>query len=188
MSNIHNNDQFWAIAGPGQFNDPDMLEVGNGRLTYDEQVSHFSLWCLVKSPLILGNDLSTMTAQTLSVLTNDEAIAVNQDPLAKQGHFIRASNNNATEIWAGPLKDGSYAVVMINLHDSQSFDIITQWSDIGLPDDRKATVRDLWKHQDIGVFTGSYSAKQVQPHASIMLRITPANSKNIANHHNVVSA
>jgi len=179
MSNLHNNDQFWQLAGPGQFNDPDMIEVGNGRLTYDEQVSHFSLWCLVKSPLILGNDLSTMSAQTLSVLTNDEAIAVNQDPLARQGHFIRSSNKNSTEIWAGPLANGSYAVVMINLNDSESFDIITQWSDLGLKDDQKASVRDLWLHKDIGTFAGSYMATQVGPHASVMLRITPTSSKPV---------
>ena len=84
MRNLLESDTYWQVAQPGQWNDPDMLEVGNG-LTYNESVSHFSLWCLVKSPLILGNDIRNMSADTLHVLTNDEVIALNQDPLGVQG-------------------------------------------------------------------------------------------------------
>jgi alpha-galactosidase len=147
--------------------------VGNG-LTHNESVSHFSLWCLVKSPLILGNDLRNMTEDTVSILTNDEVIALNQDPLGVQGHRV-ANTSNGFDTWAGPLRDGSVAVVLFNRNDSLLAPNITaKWEDIGLPAGAKATVRDLWKHADQGSFTGSYTAHALAPRSSVTLRITPA--------------
>ena len=172
MSNLLQNNAYWQVAAPGQWNDPDMLEVGNG-LTHDEAVSHFSLWCLVKSPLILGNDLRNMSADTLAILTNDEVIAINQDPLGVQGHQV--ANSSAFDVWAGPLSDGSIAVVLFNRNDSATAASITaRWTDIGLPEGAKATVRDLWTHQDVGSFTGSFSVKGLVPRASATVRITPS--------------
>jgi len=177
MRNLMVNDEWYPQAGPGQFNDPDMIEVGNG-MTYDEDVSHFSLWCLIKSPLILGNDLRSMSQQTLDILTNDELIAINQDPLGVQGHRVNITDD-VLDVWAGPLSDGSIAVVLLNRGNTTA-DITVHWSDIGLSASTKAVVRDLWLHQNIGQFTGSYTAKAIRTHASITLSITPPSNTVLA--------
>ena len=175
MRNLLENNAYWQVAAPGQWNDPDMLEVGNG-LTHDEAVSHFSLWCLVKSPLILGNDLRNISADTLAILTNDEVIAINQDPLGVQGHQV--ANSSAFDVWAGPLSDGSIAVVLFNRNDSATAASITaRWADIGLPEGAKATVRDLWAHEVVGSFSGNYSVKNIARRASVTLRITPEDER-----------
>jgi alpha-galactosidase len=95
-------------AGPGHWNDPDMLEVGNGKLTLDENRTHMSLWVLLAAPLLAGNDLSKMPPETAAILTNKEVIAIDQDPLGKQGD--RVSAVGPVEIWAKPLKGGDKAV------------------------------------------------------------------------------
>ena len=99
-------------AGPGAWNDPDMLEVGNGDLSFDENVAHFSMWCMMAAPLIAGNDLRTMDETTLSILSNKEMIAIDQDPLGIQG--FRIYENPFFEIWLKPLQDGSKAVCFFN--------------------------------------------------------------------------
>jgi alpha-galactosidase len=173
MRNLIENNAYWEVAAPGQWNDPDMLEVGNG-LTHDEGVSHFSLWCLVKSPLILGNDLRNMTQDTLQILTNDEVIAINQDALGIQGRLV--SSTTLFDVWAGPLEDGSVAVVLFNRNDTHVADtIVARWEDIGLPAGAKATVRDLWLHEDVGTFSGQYTVKGLKPRQSVTIRVTPNN-------------
>jgi alpha-galactosidase len=167
--NLDQNDKWWNYSGPGGWNDPDMLEIGNGGLTYDEQVAHFSLWCLIKSPLLIGGDVRNMTQQTLSILTNEEVIALNQDELGVQGHKVAVNGN--LEVWAGPLADGSIGVVLFN-RDSSAAKITANFADIGLSTSATAKVRDLWAHQDLGTFTGAYSAT-INSHASQTLRITP---------------
>ena len=176
MRNLHENDQWWQYAAPGQWNDPDMLEVGNAGLTHDEYVTHFSLWCLVKSPLILGNDIRNMTADTLAILTNDEVIALNQDALGVQGHLRNSSaaqQQPGAEVWAGPLSDGSVAIVFFNRNDTHTLDIAAQWADVGLGANATAVVRDLWLHEDVGQFTGAYTAAGIAPHASVTVRVHP---------------
>jgi len=91
LSNLDQNDKWWSYAKPGGWNDPDMLEVGNGGMTQDEEISHFSLWALIKSPLLIGCDITKLSQETLTILTNPEVIAVNQDPLGVQGHKIRSA-------------------------------------------------------------------------------------------------
>ena len=172
MRNLHENDPWWAVAGPGQWNDPDMLEVGNNGLSYDEYVTHFSLWCLIKSPLILGNDIRNMTPDTLAILTNDEVIALNQDSLGVQGHLVNTTEQMA-EVWAGPLSDGSVGVVLFNRNDNQTQTMNVFWTDIGLTANATAEVRDLWTHSDVGQYTGQYSVKGVKPHASVTVRVHP---------------
>jgi alpha-galactosidase len=100
MLNIHENDAWANYAGPGAWNDPDMLEVGNGRLSYDEEITHFSLWALAKAPLILGNDLAKVSKETLSILTNGEVLGINQDPLGAQGRLLIKNNVANFEIWS----------------------------------------------------------------------------------------
>lgn len=102
-----------AAAGPGSWNDADMLEVGNG-MAEEQDKAHFSLWCMLASPLIAGNDLRTMTAATIAILTNKHAIEINQDPLGHQGIPVSTAADNSTQVWAKPLVNGGYGVVFLN--------------------------------------------------------------------------
>ncbi|CAF0787554.1 unnamed protein product [Adineta steineri] len=314
LMNIDINNEFADKAGPGGWNDPDMLEVGNGGMTDSEYITHFSLWAISKAPLIIGCDVSKMSVATLSTLTNPEVIAVNQDPSGVQGrkvafastklpnitteiivtncsslslktipkHFqwtynsqdgsirsvlnekcLSIENCNTTdtanvvlndchindpeaqcggknqqwkvdlsqqtiisqmdekcldvynfdgpnvdadscnkqdnqawiwnttdgtlqskhngeclalipelEIWAGPLSDGSQAVLLFNRGDIGSEPITVKWSDIDFPMDHSAVVRDLWARQDLGTFTGSYTSPNIDHHGVMMLKIT----------------
>jgi len=295
LNNLDTNNEWAAYSGPGGWNDPDMLEVGNGGMTYNEYVSHFSLWSLIKSPLLIGCDVRNIDSQTLSILTNKEVIAVNQDALGVQGrkvkgthspfadvvriatcdtskkdqqfsynptsglittsnkkcvgiyqdtisdaqfimaedcngsdyqkwyfpdtnggHIYSVANNtfcldvyggsgpwidlwpchNATnqewvvngsaiyslvggcldiahdlEVWAAPLSDENVAVILFN-RSLQPAKITAHWSDIGVSKGRNCKVRDLWLHQDQGVFVDSYTAL-VPSHGVVMVRVSP---------------
>ena len=159
----------YAYSGPGHWNDPDMLEVGNRGLTLAENRAHFSLWALFAAPLMAGNDLQSMKPEIRDILTNREVIAIDQDPLGMQGRRVR--DYGAHEVWVKPLADGSRAVILFN-RGSEESPIAAAWEDIGLFPGGKAVVRDLWKKADIGSFTGRFEAK-VEPHGVVMLKITP---------------
>jgi alpha-galactosidase len=158
-----------SYAGPGHWNDPDMLEVGNGGMTNTEYRSHFSLWCLLAAPLMAGNDIRSMSNETRDILTNKEVIAVDQDPLGKQGHRVR--RNGDTDVWAREMSDGSRAVVLLN-RGSQEERITVEWTDIGYPAHLRAAVRDLWEHKNLDPAKGSFSAP-VPSHGVVMLLIRP---------------
>jgi alpha-galactosidase len=157
------------FAGPGHWNDPDMLEVGNGGLNAAESRSHFSFWALLAAPLMAGNDLRTMSAETREILTNREVIAVDQDPLGMQGRKVRDDGDQ--EIWMKPLADGAKAVILFN-RGSEAANVGVAWEDVSLAPRSKALVRDLWKKADAGSFTGRYEAT-VGAHDVVMVRITP---------------
>jgi alpha-galactosidase len=159
----------YPFSGPGHFNDPDMLEVGNGGLTLEENRSHFSLWALFAAPLMAGNDLAAMTPEIRDILTNREVIAVDQDALGMQGRRVRDSGAN--EVWMKQLSDGSRAVILFN-RGSEEAPIAVAWEEIGLFPAANARVRDLWKKTDVGVLAGRYEAKVV-PHGVVMVKITP---------------
>jgi alpha-galactosidase len=152
-------------AGPGRWNDPDMLEIGNGHMTLDEYRTHMTLWCLLAAPLIAGNDLTQMNWDTLALLTNMEVLAVDQDPAGIQGR--RVSQANGLEVWAKQLSDGSYAVGLFNRTLSDA-PIAVNFADLGLAG--SALVRDLWNQQDLGSFDGSFSAN-VPTHGAVLIRI-----------------
>ena len=158
-----------SYAGPGHWNDPDMLEVGNGGMTMTEYRSHFSLWCLLAAPLMSGNDVRTMTPATREILTNKEVIAVDQDPLGKEG--TRVTKNGDLEVWAKQLQDGSRAVILLNRGATEA-SITANWEDLGYPAHLSAAVRDLWAHRDLGQATGKYGAS-VPAHGVVMLTIKP---------------
>jgi alpha-galactosidase len=158
----------YSYAGPGHWNDPDMLEVGNGGMTTTEYQAHFSLWCLLAAPLMAGNDLRSMSTTTRDILTNTEVIAVDQDPNGIQGQRVRSSGG--LEVWFKPLSDGSRAVVLFNRNTSAA-SITVNWSEIGISG--SAQVRDLWAHAERGTFTNSYSAS-VAGHGCVMVKITGA--------------
>ena len=154
-------------AGPGHWNDPDMLEVGNGGMTDTEYRSHFSLWCILAAPLIAGNDLDNMKPEVAEILMNKEAIAVDQDPLGKQAKRVRHQNDQ--DIFVKPLQDGRVAVAMVNRGKDQQT-ITLNWADAGLAADKSVAIRDLWQHKDLGNFTGSFGAP-VPSHGVVMITV-----------------
>jgi alpha-galactosidase len=153
-------------AGPGHWNDPDMLEVGNGKLTLDENRTHMSLWALLASPLLAGNDLSKMKPETAQILTNREVIAIDQDSLGKQGD--RVSEVGPVEIWAKPLKGGAKAIGLFN-RDDTALPITLKLSDVGFTAGAKA--RDVWQAKDLGKLQGTYTAT-VPRHGVALLILT----------------
>lgn len=153
-------------AGPGHWNDPDMLEIGNGGMTDDEYRTHMSLWAILAAPLLAGNDLSKMSPETLAILTNKEVIAVDQDGLGKQGD--RASALGLTEIWTRPLRDGALAVGLFN-RDDVEHSVTLNLRDVGFSE--RARLRDLWKHEDVSANHGSYNVK-VPAHGVVMLKVS----------------
>jgi alpha-galactosidase len=156
------------FAGPGHWNDPDMLEVGNGRMSFDENLTHMSLWCLLAAPLIAGNDLSKMDPYVLSILTNKEVIAVDQDPKGIQGH--RVTQEGPLEVWAKPLADGSMAVGLFNRGGGSTDPVTVKFGDLGFSG--AVTLRDLWNHKDLGSFRDQYTS-QVPRHGVVLLKVTP---------------
>jgi alpha-galactosidase len=161
-------------AGPGGWNDPDNILIGHilwqkqlvpAPLTKDEQYTYMSLWSLLAAPLVFGGDMTKLDAFTLKMLTNDEAIDVNQDVLGKQGGPV--AKVDQTEVWSKPLADGSKAVGLFN-RGGEETEITARWADLSIQGKRK--VRDLWRHEDAGVFDNEYRAK-VPPHGVVMVRI-----------------
>jgi alpha-galactosidase len=324
ITKVDENAPLYAQAGPGAWNDPDMLEVGNGGMTNDEYITHFSLWAIMKAPLIVGCSIRNMTTETMNILLNKEVIAINQDPLGKQGYIVSQThlpyappiklpggstnvivapcdalfdpfqrwtygadskfrimsdnrcldvdtcdanpkgdnaivydcqngaprpgcvgenqewkwngtelisedglcldiyqgavrsrqnknvhaypcdgtanqkwafnastglisntgtgkcltldyhNAASTQVYAGPLINGEWAVVLLNRDDSKTSSITVTWSSLGLHPNQTFIVRDLWQHQDMGKFTTSYTATDVAPHASVTIKLIPA--------------
>lgn len=161
------NQQHAEAAGPGAWNDPDMLEVGNGKMTDTEYRSHFSLWAILAAPLIAGNDLRNMSQATKDILMNAEVIGVDQDPAGKQGTKVRTEGGS--EVWAKPLKQrGAVAVALFNRGDAAA-DITANWSVVGVPSG-KARVRDLWAHADRGVYSNKFEAN-VPSHGVVVLKV-----------------
>ncbi|MDP9869940.1 MULTISPECIES: lectin [Streptosporangium] len=156
-----------AYSGPGGWNDPDMLEVGVGSMTATESRAHFSLWALLNAPLIAGNDIRSMSAETRTILTNTEVIAVNQDWGGKQGHKI--SDNGGLEVWRKPMSDDSVAVVLLNRGNSTAT-VSTTAAAIGLGSASSYSVRDLWAHTT-GSSPGTISAS-VPAHGAQMYVVT----------------
>jgi alpha-galactosidase len=163
------NADLYSYAGPGHWNDPDMLEVGNGGMTNTEYRSHFSLWALMAAPLMAGNDLRNMTPEIRDILTNKEIIAIDQDPLGRQGR--RVWKDGDFEVWGKQLQSGDRAVILLN-RSSSSHEITVAWEQIGYPAHFSAAVRDLWAHKDLGKFTGKFSA-QVESHGVVMVTVRP---------------
>jgi alpha-galactosidase len=161
--------QHASAARPGAWNDPDMLEVGNGGMTDDEYRAHLSLWAIMAAPLMAGNDLRSMSVITREILSNPEVIAVDQDSLGVQGLLV-AEPAPELQVWMKPLRDGARAVVLFNRSALQTV-ISASWWRLRLSG--PARVRDLWAHADRGTFSDRFSAT-VPAHGVVMLRVTPA--------------
>jgi alpha-galactosidase len=159
------NEPLWPYAGPGHWNDADMLEVGNGGMTATEYRSHFSLWAMMASPLMAGNDIAHMDETTHSILLNREVIAIDQDPLGRQGARVWKAGN--AEVWVKPLSGGAKALLLFNRGGAPA--LIRATADQVTVAGR-APVRDLWAHKDAGRWSGSIQAI-VEPHGVAMFRI-----------------
>lgn len=169
-------DKWYPHASPGHWNDPDMLVVGlvgwgprlhPSQLSADEQYTHISLWSLLAAPLLIGCDMSKLDDFTLSLLTNDEVLAVNQDPKGAQAQRVRQEGE--TEVWARTLADGSRAVGLFN-RGLDPATVTVAWADLGLTG--KQRVRDLWRQQDVAEAEEPYAA-EVAPHGVALLRLVP---------------
>ncbi len=154
------------FAGPGHWNDPDMLEVGNGGMNADEYRTHMSLWAILAAPLLAGNDLATMTPETVTLLTNRDVIAIDQDSAGKQGD--RVSAEGPIEVWVRPLADGSRAVGIFNRHH-QALTAHVDLHSLGF--NGSVSAKDLWLHKDLGRINSPLVAK-IPAHGVLLLRVT----------------
>ena len=162
-------------AAPGAWNDPDYLLLGylskwNGNtaltpLTPNEQYTHVSLWCMLAAPLIFSGDMTRLDKFTLSLLTNDEVIAIDQDSLGKQGYCVKKDGD--IQVWMKELENGSKAVGLFNL-GKETKKISANWSDLKIQGTQ--TVRDLWRQKDLGEFSDKYEAS-IYPHGVVLVRI-----------------
>src|SRR6266436_5500149 len=156
-------------AGPGHWNDPDMLEVGNGGMSTVEYRAHFSLWCILAAPLMAGNDIRSMSPVIAAILMNKELIAVDQDSLGMQGRRVKRTGD--LDIWAKQLADGSRAVALLNRGAAES-EMSISWTDLGFPAHLSASVRDMWTRKDLGKLNGKFTAR-VPSHGVVMIKVTP---------------
>jgi alpha-galactosidase len=175
---VYAQNELHKFGGPGAWNDPDYLLLGylsnwKGQtvptpLTPNEQYSHVSLWCLVAAPLIFSGDITRLDDFTLNLLTNDEVIDVDQDPLGRPG--LRLAKDQDIEVWARDMEDGSKVVGLFNRGGAQAT-VTVKWSDLGIWG--KRSVRDLWRQKDLGVFEEKFSSP-VPRHGVTLVRIRPA--------------
>jgi alpha-galactosidase len=156
-------------AGPGHWNDPDMLEVGNGKLTLEENRTHMGMWAMLAAPLLAGNNLSQMTPEVTAILTNREIIAIDQDKLGRQAERLYAEG--PVEIWSRPLADGSVALAIFNFGEDRSFlrGISLHLKEAGAGNGWKA--RDVLAAKDMGPVTDK-TAITLPRHGSLILKLT----------------
>jgi alpha-galactosidase len=166
LGNLDISAQHSAIAKPGAWNDPDMLEVGNGGMTDAEYRAHFSLWAIMAAPLLAGNDVRSMSTATKTILLNPEVIAVDQDSLGAQGVIVWEPSPDL-QVWSRKLRGGAIAIALLN-RSAVPAKISANFWRAGLHVD-SANVRDLWAHADLGAFRGEYSTT-VPGHAVVMVR------------------
>jgi alpha-galactosidase len=171
----------WKYAGPGHWNDPDMLEVGNKGLTRDENITHFSMWAMLAAPLMAGNDLRNMSADVKKIITNKEVIAINQDPLGKQA--IRWLDMGNKEVWVKFLKNDELAICFMNRSDFP-WKENHNWERLNIYHGGKVikfkkkmyAIRDLWKHKGLQTTQKSLELN-IPSHGVLMVKLTPVRKK-----------
>jgi alpha-galactosidase len=168
LANLDQEANLAQYAGPGHWNDPDILQVGLGGMTQTEDQAHFSAWAMLAAPLLAGNDLRSMSAATKAILTNREVIAVDQDPKGAQA--VRLSHSATADVWTRTLANGDRAVMLLNRSDSPTT-ISTTAHDLGLANAGAYAVRDLWAHST-GESAGTITAS-VPAHSAMLYRISP---------------
>ena len=161
---IDANNKYWQIAKPGHWNDPDMLEVGNRGLSYEEQRSQMTMWSIMAAPIMISSDVRNMSNETKELYLNKDMIAINQDSLGVQGH--RISDQNGKQIWTKPLKNGDLAVALLN-NNSSTQTVECNFADLGV--EGEVEVRDAWKKKDLGPL--SHVSVELPAHGSALLRL-----------------
>lgn len=167
---IDHNTDLWKYSGPGHVNDMDILQVGRG-MSYEEDKTHFSMWCMLNSPLFAGNDLTKMSKETLGILTNREMIAINQDPLVYQARKLQT--NGEQEVWAKPLKhtmSGEIAVALLN-RSNEKMQIEFNPDSLGIDTKKGYTLRNIWEKKDYPLSTENTRSFEVSGHGIVVLRI-----------------
>lgn len=159
-----------AKAGPGHWNDPDMLEVGNGALTATEEQTHFSLWAEMAAPLLIGTNLLTANQTTLNILHRTQVIAIDQDSLGVQGHIVTTAGGGLQQVLTKPLSNGDVSVVLLNA-DTATHTISTSASAVGLPNSTTYTLENLWTGTTSS--TISTISASVPSHGVVMYRVHP---------------
>ena len=161
---IDANNKYWQIAKPGHWNDPDMLEVGNRGLSYEEQRSQMTMWSIMAAPIMISSDVRSMSNETKELYLNKDMIAINQDSLGVQGH--RISDVNGKQVWTKPLKNGDIAVALLN-NNSSTQTVECNFADLGV--EGEVEVRDAWKKKDLGPL--SHVSIELPAHGSALLRL-----------------
>lgn len=161
---IDANNKYWQIAKPGHWNDPDMLEVGNNGLSYEEQRSQMTMWSIMAAPIMISSDVRNMSNETKELYLNKDMIAINQDSLGVQGH--RISDVDGKQVWTKPLKNGDIAVALLN-NNSSTQTVECNFADIGV--EGEVDVRDAWKKKDLGPV--SHVSIELPAHGSALLRL-----------------
>lgn len=179
MKIVDMRDSIRQYAGPGHWNDPDMLEVGNGVMTVAEDRTHFALWSIMAAPLILGNDLRKITPEALAIITNKEVIAVDQDTLGVQGFRVKRIGN--VDVWAKPLAGDNWAIAFVN-RGKEAANLNLKWADLPITDDifkkeftpgkKTYQLRDLYAKKEVGTTRKDLKATLVS-HDILMLRLSP---------------
>lgn len=163
-------DGLGKYAGPGHWNDPDMLEVGNEGLTFAESRAHFSFWCMLAAPLMAGNDVRHMSEEIRALMTDKEAIAINQDPAGKQGFRAISEPSTNTEVWVKELSNGEWAVIAHNTGTTPA-DIVVEWNRLWTIQGKFA-VRDVWAKQAVGDNSAAHTVR-LDSHDAALFRLTP---------------
>ncbi|KAG8645989.1 hypothetical protein MANES_10G110300v8 [Manihot esculenta] len=163
------NEVYAAYAKPGGWNDPDMLEVGNGGMKYNEYVVHFSIWAISKAPLLLGCDVRSLSNETMQIISNEEVIAINQDSLGVQARKVRMEGQR--DIWAGPLSGDRVVVLFVNRKPWKS-PMTAHWDDIGIEPTDRAEVRDVWEHRTLPATFEEKLTADVDPRACKLYVLT----------------
>ena len=161
---IDANNKYWQIAKPGHWNDPDMLEVGNRGLSYEEQRSQMTMWSIMAAPIMISSDVRNMSNETKELYLNKDMIAINQDSLGVQGH--RISDKQGKQVWTKPLKNGDIAVALLN-NNSSTQTVECNFADLGV--EGEVEVRDAWKKKDLGAL--SHVSVELPAHGSALLRL-----------------
>jgi len=165
------------FAGPGGWNDPDFLMTGAITMSYIDSLSEFSFWALFAAPLIVTTDIRDMSNKG-SILLNAEVVAVNQDKMGVAGDFV-ANFSDGGQVWSKPLSGGNFAVILFNPNFLEYIDVTILWSQLWptIPQGKQCSVRDLWAHEDLGLFADNFTAS-VGPHGVSMVTVTPASLFN----------
>lgn len=171
VTNSQGHDGLAKYAGPGHWNDPDMMEVGSHGLTFAESRAHFSLWCILAAPLMAGNDVRHMTEEIRAVLTDKEALAINQDSLGKQGYRALAEPAKNIEVWFRELSNGEFACAVLNT-GNEAADLTVDWNYFGwILKGKTFELRDVWAKQAVGD-TSKSLVTRIESHGVTFLRLT----------------